>query len=215
MIDAATSVRTRRRTGTKVRGHLIPADSVTVVDVGGLPVASVVDTWRQLCTTLTLDELIIMGDALVCRQRPPATMAELEDAVGRQAGRPGARLLREAFRHVRPCTDSPRETVLRLIILRAGLPEPEVNGEILGRFGEFLAWGDLLYRRYKVLTEYDGEGHREDEKQFHRDVDRLDALMEENWRVIRYNKSHLGPRKNEIEGRIRRALIERGWHPPS
>ncbi|TFC75942.1 hypothetical protein E3T23_14480 [Cryobacterium cheniae] len=210
IVDVGTSVRTRRRRGKGVRGHFIPLDRVRIVRVGHLSVASAVDAWVQLSTVLTLDELIILGDSLVRRQRPPSTMAELCAAVARQAGLPGARRLREALILVRPRTDSPKETVLRLLIVRAGLPEPEVNVTLRNRFGAFMALGDLAYRRYKVLIEYDGGQHREDERQFHRDIDRLDEPMEEGWRVIRVNKSHL---PQAIIARIRTALLDRGWVP--
>jgi hypothetical protein len=214
-VDVSTDVRTRRRAGRNVRGHLVPAGSVTVVDVDGMRVASVVDTWCQLSTVLTLEELVIVGDSLVRRQHPPATLQELESAVIRHAGRPGVRRLREGHALVRPRTDSPRETELRLVIVFAGLPEPEVNVRLVNRYGAFMALGDLVYVRYRILIEYDGGVHREDEKQFHKDIDRLDEPMEEGWRVIRVNNSHLGVRKHALVARIRRALLDRGWTPPA
>lgn len=214
-VDVATDVKTRRRAGRNVRGHLVPESPVTVVEVDGMRVASVVDTWRQLSTMLTIEELVVVGDFLVRRQNPPATLEELELAVTRQAGRPGVRRLREAHALVRPRTDSARETELRLVIVFAGLPEPEVNVPLVNRYGAFMALGDLVYVRYRILIEYDGGVHREDEKQFHRDIDRLDEPMEEGWRVIRVNNSHLGVRKHALVARIRRALIERGWTPPA
>lgn len=212
-LDVATDSRTRRRTGHGVRGHLVSADQVTVVDVGGVPAASVVDTWCQLSTLLSLDELVIIGDWLVRRQRPQATMAQLAAAVDGWAGHPGVHRLRAALDLVRPRTDSPRETTLRLIIVRAGLPEPAVNLRMVNRFGAFMALGDLVYPRYKILIEYDGGVHRENEKQFNRDIDRLDEPMEEGWRVIRVNNSHLGPGQHALIARIRRALLDRGWRP--
>lgn len=212
IIDIGTSTRAGRRRGRGVAGHLIPADRARIVSVTNLPVASVVDVWCQLSTVLTLDELVIVGDSLVRRKRPPATMAQFEAGVARHAGLAGALRLREAFALVRPRTDSPRETVLRLIIVRGGLPEPEVNVRIVNRFGAFMAFGDTVYLLYKILVEYDGGQHREDGKQFHRDVDRLDELMEEGWRVIRVNKTHL---PHTIVERVRTALLARGWTPPS
>lgn len=212
IIDVGTSVRAGRRRGRGVAGHLVPAERARIVFVENVPVASVVDVWCQLSTVLTLDELVIVGDSLVCRQRPPATMAQLEAAVRRHAGLAGACRLREAFALVRPRSDSPRETVLRLIIVRGGLPEPQVNVRLVNRFGAFMAFGDLVYLLYKILLEYDGGQHREDEEQFHRDIDRLDEPMEEGWRVIRFNKTHL---PHTIVDRVRTALLDRGWTPPS
>ncbi len=86
---------------------------------------------------------------------------------------------------------------------------------LVNRYGAFMALGDLVYVRYRILIEYDGGVHREDEKQFHKDIDRLDEPMEEGWRVIRVNNSHLGVRKHALVARIRRALLDRGWTPPA
>ena len=97
--------------------------------------------------------------------------------------------------------------------MRAGLPEPEVNGVILNRMGVKLATGDLVYRRYRVLLEYDGGQHRTDEEQYHWDIDRLDDLMEDTWRVIRINKSHLRTRPAPVIRKVQTALRAAGWHP--
>lgn len=196
-----------------VVGHHVRLDSIRTVVVRGLRVTSPVDTWCQLATMLTVDDLITMGDALVRRKRPLATMLDLRVGVARYAGRRGARKLREALDLVRPGVDSPRETALRLLLVRAGLPEPAVNGEIMDRFGVKIASGDLVYRQFRVLVEYDGEQHRSDEKQYHLDVDRLDAIMEENWRVVRINKSHLRFRPATAIRKVETALRDRGWRP--
>jgi very-short-patch-repair endonuclease len=95
--------------------------------------------------------------------------------------------------------------MLRLLLVRAGLPEPEVNGEIRDARGVFVAFGDLLFRAYRVLVEYDGGGHRTDERQFHRDVARLDDVMELGIRVIRVNKSLMNQPKLLI-AKVARAL---------
>lgn len=144
------------------------------------------------------------------RQNPLATMAQLGEAVRRYGSRRGARLLRECLEWIRPGVDSPRETKLRLVLVRAGMPEPEVNGVIFDSNGEFLAFGDLVFRRYRVVAEYDGEVHRWEE-QYHRDVDRLDALADETWRVVRINKTHLRGDGRVAVGKVARALRAAGW----
>jgi hypothetical protein len=195
-----------------VIGHHGELGSLTVVEIGGLRATSPVDTWCQLSSMLGLDDLIRLGDALVRRQHPFAEMRDLLAAVRRYSGHRGVKLLREALIWIRPGVDSPRETDLRLLIVRAGLPEPEVNRVILSRAGVKLATGDLVFYRYRVLLEYDGEQHRTDQNQYHWDVDRLDALMEETWRVIRINKSHLR-NSPEVIRRVTVALMAGGWRP--
>jgi hypothetical protein len=189
-----------------VRGHeLLPNVGISTLP-SGLRVSDAVETWCQLATELSCDDLIIAGDGLVCRQSPLATLAELTAAVATWGTRPGSRALRRALPEIRSRTDSARETILRLIIVRAGLPEPIVNFAICNRFGVVIGLGDLAYPMYRVLLEYDGGQHRSDERQFHIDIARLDAFMEENWRVIRVNKSLLQKRSTLLD-KVRRALV--------
>ena len=61
-----------------------------------------------------------------------------------------------ALELVRPGSESPKETELRLLLIRGGLPEPELNVDVVGKNGRFIGRGDLVYRRHKVLVEYDG-----------------------------------------------------------
>jgi hypothetical protein len=195
-----------------VVGHHAHPDNIRTVVREGLRMSSPVDTWCQLAEILSLDELICIGDCLVRRQKPLATIDGLRAAVAGSGGRRGARRLREALELVRAGVDSPKETELRLIIVRLGLPEPEVNAPILNRFGAFIAFGDLVYRTYRILVEYDGEQHFDDVRQYHRDIDPLDEVMDESWRVIRINKSHLR-RPAVINYKIRTALLAAGWRP--
>jgi hypothetical protein len=212
-IDVAIEIPNQCPRMPGVRGHRVKAGTAVVVMEHGLRVSSPVETWRQLSTVLSLDDLIVIGDALVRRKEPMATMSELRSGVIRHGGHRGVRKLRAAFESVRTGVDSPRETVLRLIILRAGFPEPEVNGVIRDAAGRQIATGDLVFRRYKVLVEYDGEQHRLDEEQYNWDIDRLDRIREAGWLVVRINKSHLRGSSLRTERKIERALRSSGWRP--
>ncbi|TXN28646.1 hypothetical protein [Lacisediminihabitans profunda] len=193
-----------------MRGHeLLPTTHIVTLP-GGLRVSCAVDTWCQLARYLRVDDLIVMGDGLVCRTNPVATMDELVAAVAAWGHRPGVAALREALPDIRVRTDSARETMLRLVVVRAGFPEPIVNFEVRNRFGAILGLADLAFPEFRVLLEYDGGQHRDDEKQFHRDVERLDDFMEEKWRVIRVNKELMARRRTLLE-KVRTALTEAGW----
>ncbi len=104
---------------------------------------------------------------------------------------------------MRPGTDSAPETRLRLLLLEAGCPEPEVNGIVPTSRGAF--HGDLVFRDQRVIVEYDGEQHRTDDRQYSIDGDRLDAIMAAGWRVIRVDK-RLIRRREELVARILIAL---------
>lgn len=195
--------------GAGVIGH--GARRATVTVASGLPVLSAIDTWCQLSDRLTIDDLVVMGDGLVRMKKPLATMDQLRDAVARYSGR-GCRRLRRALELVRAGTDSARETVLRLRLVRAGFPEPEVNGVIVNSFGAGIAHGDLVFRDYRVVLEYEGRQHSENARQFAMDIARLDDLMEEGWRVIRVDAALLA-RKATLLAKVETALRAAGWSP--
>ncbi len=187
-------------------------EKATIVSVDGLRSLSPTETWRYLSTSVGFVDLVAAGDALVRRMQPLATMSDLTNAVRDHRGHRGARLLRQAMASVRPGVDSPMETQIRLMIVEAGLPEPVVNATIRNRHGAFIALGDMVYPTYRVLVEYDGGHHFESVQQSHHDIDRLDKVMEEKWRVIRVNSSHLR-RKATVVHKVRTALQDAGWRP--
>lgn len=208
-ICACAPRRARRARG--VIGHRMDAEEVPTYGAAGLSVLDPALAWCQCAASMSVRELVTIGDALLCRQRPWITAEGLERRVREWSGKRGARQLRAAAALVRPGTDSPQESLLRLDVLDFGLPEPEVNGQIRDRQGNLLAIADLLWRTYRVILEYDGEQHRTDFRQFARDVDRLNDLTTGDWRVLRINRSHDARRRRETLAQVRALLLARGW----
>lgn len=207
--------RAERARGKGVRGHEALVGSLRVAPIREVLTVHPVDAWCQLGSALSVRELVGVGDALLRRKRPIAVLADLVDSVDRWAPRRGVRRLRMALALIRERTDSFQETDLRLDAADAGLPEPEVNGAILDERGELVAYGDLVYRAYRTILEYDGEQHRLDDEQFARDVSRLEELARLGWRVIRVTKRHRGAARRAKLERTREVLLSRGWRPPT
>lgn len=172
----------------------------------------------QLSAVLRVDDLIAVGDALVLTPRRPderddrpwLDLAALQDRVARFRGRGKARADR-AVRLVRSGSESRPESLVRLAILDAGLPEPEVNVEVYTAGGVFVGRADLLYRRYRLAVEYDGDHHRVDTTQYDRDTGRLDDFAAAGWRVVRITKRSFFGDRVACVARVRRALIDGGW----
>lgn len=177
--------------------------------VAGLPVLAPADTWCQLGAALELDDLIAAGDRLFAWRDHLVTREELAEAMGRMTQQPGMRRVRVALRDVRADSNSPRETKLRLQVLRAGFPEPELNGEIRLSNGK-RTWGDLVFRKYGTLMEFDGAQHRTRERQWNRAVDRLNDLVEDGWLNTRVRKDS----RDHVQ-RLARNLRSRGWRQGS
>ncbi|UFU03814.1 DUF559 domain-containing protein [Ruania suaedae] len=212
-LDMAVIAPARAPRGSRIRGHRLDPRLTRVRVARGARVASALSVWLQLAGTQSMWDLVVVGDALLRRKRPLATAAALTEAVEAHHGRRGHRTLTRAARLVRAGTDSPRETRLRLSLLAAGLPEPEVNKELFDDRGRFLARADLVYRAERVIVEYDGDHHRTDRRQYERDIDRLNALAEAGWLVIRVNRSHGGTRLSSVIEQVGRALRSRGRRP--
>ncbi len=205
----STGIREPRMLG--VFGH-VGQPGVRIIEVDGLRMSHPIDTWCALASSVSIEDLVLLGDALVRRKNPLATMGELGEAVAAFRGHRGVRKLAAALALVRPGTDSPPEGLIRLMLARAGLPEPIVNFVIVNSAGEFLALGDLAYPEYRILIEYDGEYHFGNAEQVHHDIDRLEGVMADDWRVIRFNRTHL-PREAHVAATVRNALLARGWRP--
>jgi hypothetical protein len=196
------SRRARRRPG--VIGHRA-ADRLLWTTALGLAVTEPVSTWLDLASELSLVELIVMGDGLLARRDPVVGVAELEARVLSAVGQRSIAKVRAAMAHLRPGTDSGRETQLRLLLLAAGIREPEVNGAIRDESGRVIAHGDLVWREERVIVEYDGDHHRTDRRQFSIDIDRIGRLQAAGWHVIRVDAA-LFDRGDELVERIRAAL---------
>jgi hypothetical protein len=104
-----------------------------------------------------------------------------EAALGLNSGR-GSRLAREIAARADGLAESPQETRVRLILVRAGLPAPQAQHRIFDDDG-FVARVDFAWPEHRLALEYDGQWHAEP-GQFARDRRRLNRLVAAGWRVV-------------------------------
>jgi hypothetical protein len=76
------------------------------------------------------------------------------------------------------------ETRLRMLIVLAGLPEPQVNLTLRAGDGTPLRRYDLCWPEVRVIVEYDGRHHVEREEQWEADLDRREADDDDGWRTL-------------------------------
>ncbi len=76
------------------------------------------------------------------------------------------------------------ESALRLVILEAGLPAPQVNVPVHDGDGGWLARPDLSYPQWRIALEYQGDHHRTDRRQWQVDIRRIRTLQEHDWIVL-------------------------------
>ncbi len=168
----------RRRAG--IRCHLAHRESL-VRTIGGVRVSDHGQMFVELAELLPLVDLVVVGDNLVRTGR--ITCAGLADfcAVSRL---PAGRAARLAAAYVRERVDSPMETRLRMLLVLAGLPEPEVNLTIRAGDGTPLRRYDLAYQAARIVIEYDGRHHIEREESWEADLDRREAIDDDGWRIL-------------------------------
>jgi hypothetical protein len=150
--------------------------------------------WALLAATCTEHELVVLGDAIVTDAEhypdrrvtgPLATLDELRSVATRWAGRPGAARLRAALPRIRLGVESPRESDMRLFIVDAGMPEPEVQASVRDpETGRLLGRADLMHRDARVVEEYEGKGHRSKE-QWDRDIEKYRDFERTGLHVVR------------------------------
>lgn len=109
----------------RVGGVSIHRGSGDAVRRDGRLLSTPAENFLELAETLTLVDLVILGDAMV--RQGFVTCEELVRAVASTTRRRGIRTARRAAALVRPRVDSPMETRVRLLIVFAGLPEPTTN----------------------------------------------------------------------------------------
>lgn len=189
-----------------VVGHRLSVTGDYLRAWGGLRISSPEQVWCELGSVLSLADLIAAGDFLIHRQLPFTTQQRLRDAVAAFPGRRGKPTMRCAVELLNERAESRKESLLRVIIVQAGLPGLSVNLPITTS-GGFDYRADLAFPERKVVIEYQG-GYHGDEAQRRKDMTRRSRLEADGWFVMEVNADDL-KNPTELLHRIRRVLVGR------
>jgi hypothetical protein len=188
--------------GLRVRGARLEEDEITTID--GIPVTTAARTALDLACWYPIGEAVAAIDALL--RASDLTPKEVDALVSRYPGRRGIQRAREALSLADAGAQSPKETWLRLLLIGAALPRPQTQIPVLDEFGEVFAYLDMGWPEVKVAVEYDGQQHRNDERQYKWDNRRREKLERLGWIVVRVLA---GDKPAEIIRRVREALARR------
>lgn len=155
-------------------------------------------------------QLVQAGDRLVhLKHTTVSTLITYCDSVHLD----GVQRARLAARYVRAGAESQMETLLRLMLVCARLPEPACNATICDDAGRFVARCDLVLARYRVIVEYDGYWHRKTREQRVADRRRVAELEALGWTVLVVTAEDM-VRKQAVVARVHRALVAGGYTGP-
>jgi hypothetical protein len=193
------------RAGVTVRRAVLAPGEITAVR--GLPVLTPLRLAFDLARTAPdTTEAVVAVDALArTRGRRHFAPAALLETAARHPGQRGVRRLPEVVELSDPLAESPMETRLRLLLVRAGLPRPVSQFEICEETGLRLARVDLAYPAVKLAIEYDGDNHN---GRWMKDVLRQNQIFAEGWRLRRYTKQAMYGAPELIVQEVARLLAD-------
>lgn len=171
----------RRARGVRVWADELPDDEICVID--GMRVTTPDRTALDLACHYPLEQAVAAIDALA--RATHLKVADIDLMTTRYGGRRGIRAARRVVGLVDPGAESPKETWLRLLLLRNGFPRPQTQIPGYNEFGVLLAEVDMGWEELKVSVEYDGAHHRRDPRIIAKDIRRQVDITEAGWLNIR------------------------------
>jgi hypothetical protein len=207
-VAVAAPARAIRRQG--VRGRRLQISDTDVTTWRGIRLTTPARTWCDLASLLTLGELVAAGDYLIFHERPIVTRTQLAAAIEHHPGRRWRGKLKQALELLSDRSESPRESILRVIVVTHGFPAPLVNVSIYDEHGRFVARVDLLFADYREIFEYQGDHHRTDIRQWRRDISRKAEVESLDYHITEISADDL-TNVNHLIRRLERNLKRRGW----
>ena len=170
-----------RPPGIRTYADRIADDEILLI--GEMAVTTPARAALDLACRNPLDRAVTAIDALA--NATGLKTADVELIAQRHPGRRGLTRARRVLDLVDAGAESPRETWLRLLLVRAGFPAPATQIPVRDEFGQIIARLDIGWEDHKIAAEYDGDHHRTDRRQFNRDIARTETLTAMGWIVIR------------------------------
>lgn len=180
---AVELIHDNRRPPTGIRTHADRIEQDEIALIAGLPVTTAARTALDLGCWYSTDESVAAIDALLAATDLKVSEGEL--LAERYPGRRGIRRARDALDLADGGSQSPKETWLRLLLIRAGFPRPQTQIPVCDEYGEEFAYLDMGWEDLKVAAEYDGEQHRTNKWRYRWDIRRQEKIERRGWLDIR------------------------------
>ncbi|WP_240794613.1 hypothetical protein [Rhodococcus zopfii] len=212
-----------RRSGGRRTDHLhvhtAPLARDEIFVAGAAAVTAPARTIVDLARSLTVDEAVIAGDSLL-RIHPSALMG-VPGALDAAAQRCGVASARRVVGLLDGRSESPGESLGRLRLRSAGIPEPSLQRELFTPDGTFVARVDFFWEELGVVGEFDGMGKygagdpASTAESVRREKLREDAIRDLGFEVVRWTWPELF-RFDVVVDRFARAVGRaRHPHPPT
>lgn len=182
--------------------RLPPTDEV------GVTVAA---AYVSYCARARVIDAIKVGDWLL--HHGHTTLDEIRSLALSALWRHGADEAIWILEHLNGRSRSLMESETRSILTFAALPAPEVNVPVDVR-EQVQVIGDLVYRRWRTVVEYEGSHHQEDRSQYNADLDRYGLMRSADVRYVQVTKERINHPKTLV-GEVYRTLLAGGYDGPA
>ncbi len=188
------------RSDTLLRGE--------VCSVAELPVTTPARTAFDIGRRLELKSAVQRIDALM--NATDLKVEAVQDIAARHRGVRGLAQLRAVLDLVDGGSESPYETLTRLLLVLNGFPRPQTQIRVADGDGFVVARLDMGWPEYRVGVDFDGVHHWTDPRQRDSDIERYALLPELGWADIRVSAGMLHNRPAAVLDRVGAALLVRG-----
>jgi hypothetical protein len=171
----------RPPTGIRTWADYLADDEIEVVR--GIPVTTPARTALDVACRYPGDKAVATIDSLA--RATNLKTADVELLTSRYKGRRGIRCARAAVDLADAGAESPRETWLRLLLIRAGFPRPTTQIPVYDEYRQLVAVLDMGWEEIQVAVEYEGDHHRTDRRQFNKDIRRFETVTDLGWIDVR------------------------------
>ncbi|MFE6236351.1 hypothetical protein [Cellulosimicrobium sp. NPDC057862] len=198
-----------RRTDPGLRRHWTALPERDRCELDGLPVTSLERTIVDCARSLSPAAGIVVADSGL---RAGADVRKVEAVLRAAVGGRGVRRARRVLAEADARSESPGESLVRWLVVDAGLPHPEPNLTVTTWRGTYRL--DLAWMAHRVAVEFDGAvkysgGEYGDPRgRLLAEKARHDALVEAGWLVLRVTWNDLAE-PDVLLHRIRAALARR------
>lgn len=175
----------RRPPNIRTWSDRVEADEIELI--AGMRVTTPARTALDLACRYPFDKAVAAIDALA--RATSLKTADVELLAARYRGRRNIRRARAVLALIDAGAESPRETWLRLLLIRAGFPPPHTQIPVYDGYGQLVAVVDMGWEEIQVAADYDGDHHRSDPVRFARDIHRFEAVTELGWIDVRVTKA--------------------------
>jgi len=170
------------------------------LEIKGVQVTCIHRTLLDLCARSSpVEALVVLDMAVSAHLTDQDALLRYADAI---KGRSGAFRLRSLARITAPA-ESPMETRLRWLLVKARLPMPDVQSDLYDRAGKFLGRADLYYPSARLVIEFDGGNHRD---RLVSDDRRQNSIVGAGYRVLRYSAADVYGRPQAVVIDVRAAM---------